>query len=57
MERDLKDLELGSDSEPEIEAAWAKEIERRVAEVAAGTVELVPWEKVHADMLAQLRKD
>jgi putative addiction module component (TIGR02574 family) len=54
MERDLETLEPESSSEPEIEAAWDKEIARRVAEVNAGTVELIPWEKVRAKILAQL---
>jgi len=30
----------------DIEAAWSKEIERRVTEIDAGTVELVSWEEV-----------
>lgn len=37
-------------SDQDIEAAWSKEIERRVAEIDAGTVELVPWEEVRAEL-------
>ena len=32
-------------SEPDVEAAWSEEIERRLAEIDAGTVELIPWEE------------
>lgn len=31
------------------EAAWDREIERRVAEIESGTVKLVPAEDVHAE--------
>ena len=37
--------------EAEIEAAWAAEVERRVAEIESGTVPLIPI----ADALAQVR--
>lgn len=40
----------GGISDQDIEAAWFKEIERRVAEIDAGTVELVPWEEVRAEL-------
>ena len=33
----------------EIEEAWAKEIQRRVAEIDAGTAILVPWHEVLAE--------
>lgn len=39
---------LQEDSETEAEAAWDREIERRVREVKAGTVQLIPAEDVHA---------
>ena len=32
--------------DPEVEAAWSVEIERRVAEIEAGTVQVEPWEDV-----------
>ena len=31
--------------EADVEAAWSKEIERRVAELDAGTVETISWEE------------
>ena len=34
-----------------VEAAWAAEIQRRVAELDAGTVESVPWEQVRQRLL------
>jgi putative addiction module component (TIGR02574 family) len=36
--------------EPDVEAAWSKEIARRVAELDAGTVETIPWEQVRAEL-------
>ncbi len=41
------------DSEPDIEAAWADEVERRHAEIEAGTVELLPG----AETMARLRAE
>ena len=40
-------------SEPDVEAAWSEEIKRRVAEIEAGTVELIPWEEVRAELFGQ----
>jgi putative addiction module component (TIGR02574 family) len=40
-------------SEPDVEAAWSEEIRRRVAEIDAGTVELIPWEEVRAELFSQ----
>ncbi len=37
---------LDGPEDPGAEAAWAAEIERRVAAIEAGTVELEPWENV-----------
>ena len=37
---------------PEAKAAWSKEIERRVHETDAGTVELVDWEDIRAELFA-----
>lgn len=44
----LEPLEQGPDMESE--AAWDREIERRVAEVEAGTAKLIPAEDVHAEV-------
>jgi putative addiction module component (TIGR02574 family) len=40
-------------SEPDAEAAWSEEIKRRLAQVDAGTVELISWEEVRAELFAQ----
>jgi putative addiction module component (TIGR02574 family) len=37
---------------PEVKAAWSREIERRVREIDAGTVELLDWQDVRAELLA-----
>lgn len=37
-------------AEVDVEAAWSEEIKRRVAEIDAGTVELIPWEEVRAEL-------
>jgi putative addiction module component (TIGR02574 family) len=34
------------------EAAWSREIERRVREVDAGTVDLISWDEVRAELFA-----
>jgi putative addiction module component (TIGR02574 family) len=39
--------------EPDVEAAWSEEIERRLAEIDAGTVELIPWEAVRAELFGE----
>ncbi|MGN6184786.1 MAG: addiction module protein [Thermoanaerobaculia bacterium] len=36
----------------DVKAAWSKEIERRVREVDDGTVELLDWESVRAELFA-----
>ena len=42
---------LESEFDPDVEEAWRVEIERRLAELDAGTVETVPWETVKARLL------
>jgi putative addiction module component (TIGR02574 family) len=44
---------LDPKSEPDVEAAWSAEIERRLTEIDAGTVELIPWEDVRAELFGQ----
>ncbi len=38
---------------PEIESAWRAEIQRRSAEIDAGTAELVDWEDVRSRISAR----
>jgi putative addiction module component (TIGR02574 family) len=43
------------DSDEEIEAAWAQEIERRLEEVESGTAKLIPAEEVFAEIRRLLK--
>ena len=40
-------------SERDIEAAWSAEIERRLVEIDAGAVELIPWDDVRAELFGE----
>jgi putative addiction module component (TIGR02574 family) len=40
-------------SDSDVEAAWSEEIKRRLTEIDAGTVELISWEEVRAELFAQ----
>ena len=46
---------LESEIDPDVEEAWREEIERRVAELDAGTARTVPWETVRAQLLRRTR--
>ena len=37
---------------PEVKAAWSREIERRVREIDDGSVALLDWEEVRAELFA-----
>lgn len=43
------------ESDEEIEAAWAEEIERRLEEVENGTAKLIPAEEVFAEIRRLLK--
>lgn len=45
---------LEGEPDPEVEEAWAMEIERRLAELDTGTVETIPWEQVRQRLLDRL---
>jgi putative addiction module component (TIGR02574 family) len=47
---------LETEPDPGVEQAWAKEIERRVAELDSGAVKTVPWETVKAKLLGRRRE-
>jgi putative addiction module component (TIGR02574 family) len=47
---------LDQEPESEVEAAWDREIERRVAEVESGTVKLISAEEVHAEARRLIRR-
>jgi putative addiction module component (TIGR02574 family) len=42
---------LEHEVDEDVEAAWRAEIERRLAELDANSVELVPWEEVKAKLM------
>lgn len=44
---------LEDEPDPEVEAAWAEEVERRVRQIDSGEVKLIPWEKVRADLFSR----
>ncbi len=45
---------LEGEPDSNVEAAWAAEIEKRVAELEAGTVETIPWEQVRQRLFDRL---
>ena len=45
---------LEGEPDAEVEAAWAVEIERRVAEMESGNVQGIPWEQVRQRLLGKL---
>jgi len=54
---DLADLLwVSATPREEVQAAWDTEIARRIAEIDAGTVELIPGEEVFARIEQKLRK-
>jgi hypothetical protein len=44
---------LDPDSKADVKAACSEEIKRRLAEIGEGTVELILWEDVRAELFAQ----
>jgi putative addiction module component (TIGR02574 family) len=40
-------------SEPDVEAAWSNEIERRLVEIDSGTVELISWDDVRSELFGE----
>ena len=47
---------LLGEAEPNAEAAWDREIERRVAEIESGAVRLIAAEEVHAEARRLIRR-
>ncbi len=45
---------LEGDPDPDVEAAWAAEIEKRVAELDAGTAKTIPWPEVRQRLVDRL---
>lgn len=40
--------------EPDVEETWSEEIKRRLAEIDAGTLELIPWEEVRSELFGPI---
>ena len=52
----IRSLDDGPDEDPKVvAAAWAGELERRAARIAAGTGELVSWDEFRATIEADLK--
>jgi putative addiction module component (TIGR02574 family) len=55
--RSIVSLDDDDDEDPaEIERAWEEEIRRRVAQLEAGTAELIPAEEVFAELRSRPRE-
>ena len=39
--------------EQDVEAAWSAELERRLVEIDADTVELIPWEDIRLELFGE----
>ncbi|MEX0881069.1 MAG: addiction module protein [Thermoanaerobaculia bacterium] len=50
----LESLDVPADKG--VEAAWAKEIERRIRDVESGKVRLVPWSEVRRGLRTRLAR-
>lgn len=51
----IRSLDADSDPDPEADAAWAAEIERRIKSIDDGTARLIPWDDVMSDMAERRR--
>lgn len=47
---------LDGPPDEEVDAAWSEEIDRRVDEIESGTVELLDWQVVKAQLIERLRR-
>ena len=47
---------LNLPTQPEVEEAWAKEVDRRIAEDERGEVEMIPGEEVVAELRRKYRR-
>ncbi len=47
---------LDESADPDVEAAWAVEIERRIAELDSGEAETVGWEEARTRIRSALEK-
>jgi len=40
--------------DPDVEQAWATEIEKRISQIDTGEVDMIPWEDVKREMYARI---
>lgn len=52
----LPEMPVKWDNEEEAETAWQTELNRRLDEVANGTMELVPWDQAFEEMREDFRQ-
>ena len=45
---------LEGEPDPDVEVAWAEEVERRVRQLDSGEVKTIPWAEVRAKLHAHL---
>lgn len=55
-QEEIPELPESDESEEEAEARWREELDRRLASIADGTAELIPWEKARAEIAAELER-
>jgi putative addiction module component (TIGR02574 family) len=48
---------LDNEIEPSAYEEWEREIQRRIAEVEAGTAKTIPWSEARARLMSHLRND
>jgi putative addiction module component (TIGR02574 family) len=46
----IESLEVAGEVDPDLEAVWAAETERRWREIESGDVKTTPWEEVRAKL-------
>ena len=49
----IESLEAIEEPDPDVDAAWAAEAERRWQEIESGAVKTIPWEEVKAKLLRE----
>ena len=48
---------LDTEVDPDVEAAWQVEVERRLADFDSGTLKTIPWSEVRSRLMAKLRNE
>jgi putative addiction module component (TIGR02574 family) len=48
---------LETQLDPDVEATWAEEVERRVREVDSGKVKTIPWAQVRSELFGRVKDE